>query len=108
MNIKLPGDKSISHRALMLAALADGKSRLKNLTPGIDVASTRTCLEQCGIPISANFHTVVVDGQGGQFTSPSSDLEAGNSGTTARLLAGLLAGRGITARPCPGGPWPGL
>jgi 3-phosphoshikimate 1-carboxyvinyltransferase len=94
----MPGDKSVSHRALMLAALADGTSKLTNLSRGIDVASTRRCLEQCGIPIRDEGDQVIVEGQGGVFQSPSDDLDAGNAGTTARLLTGLLAGGGIEAR----------
>ncbi|UCD39175.1 MAG: 3-phosphoshikimate 1-carboxyvinyltransferase [Fidelibacterota bacterium] len=98
MILRMPGDKSISHRALMLAALGKGVSRLTNLSRGADVVSTRLCLEQCGIPIRDDGDTVILEGQGGVFKSPSKDLNAGNSGTTARLLAGLLAGRGIQAR----------
>ncbi|MFC1583589.1 3-phosphoshikimate 1-carboxyvinyltransferase [Candidatus Neomarinimicrobiota bacterium] len=98
MQIRMPGDKSVSHRALMLAALADGTSKLTNLSRGIDVASTRRCLEQCGIPIRDEGDQVIVEGQGGVFQSPSDDLDAGNAGTTARLITGLLAGRGIEAR----------
>ena len=98
MHLQLPGDKSISHRALILAALADGTSRLANLSPGGDVDSTRRCLEQCGIRIRIEEEEVMVAGRGGDFQKPDGDLDAGNSGTTARLLAGLLAGRGIHAR----------
>lgn len=98
MQFRMPGDKSISHRALMLAALADGTSKLTNLSRGADVASTRRCLEQCGIPIRDEGDLVIVEGQGGVFQSPTDDLDAGNAGTTARLLTGLLAGRGIEAR----------
>ena len=96
--MQLPGDKSISHRALMLAALAGGSSRLANLSAGTDVLATRNCLEQCGIPMAAESGAIVVHGRGGAFTTPEADLDCGNSGTTARLLAGLLAGRGIQAR----------
>ncbi len=98
MHLHLPGDKSISHRALILAALADGTSRLANLSPGADVDATRRCLEQCGIRICNESEVVIVEGRGGDFQTPDGDLDAGNSGTTARLLAGLLAGRGIPAR----------
>ncbi|UCH62896.1 MAG: 3-phosphoshikimate 1-carboxyvinyltransferase [Fidelibacterota bacterium] len=98
MHLHLPGDKSISHRALILAALADGTSHLTNLSPGDDVDATRSCLEQCGIRISAEGEVVIVAGRGGDFQTPDEDLVAGNSGTTARLLAGMLAGRGIQAR----------
>lgn len=97
MRISLPGDKSLSHRALMLAALGQGTSTLTNLSPGEDVAATRRCLEQCGIPIKDKGNKVLVEG-GGSFKAPEDDLDAGNSGTTARLLMGLLAGTGIQTR----------
>ncbi|MCH7521486.1 MAG: 3-phosphoshikimate 1-carboxyvinyltransferase [Candidatus Marinimicrobia bacterium] len=97
MRISLPGDKSLSHRVLMLAALAQGTSTFTNLSPGVDVAATRRCLEQCGIPIKDRGNKVVVTGGGG-FKTPENDLDAGNSGTTARLLMGLLAGTGIKTR----------
>ena len=98
MKISLPGDKSISHRALMLAAIADGVSELRNLSRGVDVTSTRDCLAQCGIAFTDKNGVVLVNGQGGSFSQPSDDLDAGNAGTTARLLMGLLVGRGIKAR----------
>lgn len=98
MKISLPGDKSISHRALMLAAIANGVSELRNLSRGVDVTSTRDCLAQCGIAFTDKKGVVMVNGQGGSFSQPSDDLDAGNSGTTARLLMGLLVGRGIKAR----------
>jgi 3-phosphoshikimate 1-carboxyvinyltransferase len=81
-----------------LAALADGTSRLANLSPGADVDATRRCLEQCGIRVCTEGEVVIVTGRGGAFQTPDGYLDAGNSGTTARLLAGLLAGRGIQAR----------
>ena len=96
--MRLPGDKSISHRALMLAALANGPSRLTKLASGSDVQATRRCLQQCGIMITTGGEVTVVEGRGGAFDAPQADLDCGNSGTTARLLAGLLAGRGIAAR----------
>lgn len=102
MRLALPGDKSISHRALMLAALADGTSEIDNLSPGLDVATTAQCLRQCGIDIvvkgRGKSRKALGTGKGGVFDKPSEDLNAGNSGTTARLLIGLLAGCGITAR----------
>ena len=98
MKISIPGDKSISHRALMLAAIADGVTELRNLSQGVDVTSTRNCLGQCGIEFTDKKGVVLVKGQGGSFSGPSDDLDAGNSGTTARLLMGLLVGRGIQAR----------
>ena len=93
--IIFPGDKSISHRALMFAALANGESRISNLSTGVDVKSTRNCLEACGIEIGDEGNEVVVNG--GKFSDPTRPLDCGNSGTTTRLLLGLLAGQGINA-----------
>ena len=93
--LTFPGDKSISHRALMLAALADGESRLSNLSTGADVLTTQKCLEACGIEIRDEGNDVIV--KGGRFYDPKEPLDCGNSGTTARLLLGLLAGQGINA-----------
>ena len=93
--IIFPGDKSISHRALMFAALAKGESRISNLSTGVDVQSTRKCLEACGIKISNDGNDVVV--KGGKFSDPTEPLDCGNSGTTTRLLLGLLSGQGINA-----------
>ncbi len=95
MDISLPGDKSISHRALMLAALAEGASTIANLSNGEDVASTRRCLADCGIAFETVDSAVQVTGGRGRFRPPGRPLDAGNSGTTARLLAGLLPGLGI-------------
>jgi 3-phosphoshikimate 1-carboxyvinyltransferase len=91
-----PGDKSISHRAFMLAALAEGTSIIKNSATGTDVLSTIRCLRDCGINIENidknEYHV------SGRLRLPDKDLSCGNSGTSARLLTGLLAGQGITAR----------
>ena len=88
--IRVPGDKSISHRALMLNAIADGVARVSNLSPGADVASTATCLAQLGVTIEAGLVRGV--GRSG-LREPSGPLDCGNSGTTMRLLAGILAGQ---------------
>ena len=93
--ITFPGDKSISHRALMFAALAKGESRISNLSTGVDVQSTRKCLEACGIKIRNDRNDVIVKGR--KFSDPIEPLDCGNSGTTTRLLLGLLAGQGINA-----------
>tara|TARA_B100000029_G_scaffold239850_1_gene237024 strand:+ start:1446 stop:2693 length:1248 start_codon:yes stop_codon:yes gene_type:complete len=93
--ITFPGDKSISHRSLMLAALAYGTSRISNLSTGADVMSTRKCLEACGIRIQDYGDEVFITG--GKFTDPKLPLDCGNSGTTARLMLGLLAGQGVNA-----------
>ena len=94
--INFPGDKSISHRALMIASLSLEKSNITNLSDGIDVLTTKICLEQCGINIKANT-TRSISLRGGVFSDPVKQLNCGNSGTTARLLIGLLASRKVNA-----------
>jgi 3-phosphoshikimate 1-carboxyvinyltransferase len=86
--LRLPGDKSISHRALMLGAIADGDSQLRGLSAGADVASTAACLRSLGVEIVAG--TVRGSGMRG-LRAAMGPLDCGNSGTTMRLLAGLLA-----------------
>ena len=93
--IEFPGDKSISHRALMLAALAPGQSQIHNLSTGDDIKSTMSCLEACGINIKNSNDNLVL--MGNTFSDPIGPLYCGNSGTTARLMFGLLAGKGIQA-----------
>jgi 3-phosphoshikimate 1-carboxyvinyltransferase len=91
----VPGDKSISHRYALLSALAHGRSRISGLAPGQDVRSTVSCLETLGARITfGGEHTLDVDGLGtAGLQAPRGDLDAGNSGTTMRLLAGVLAGQ---------------
>ena len=93
------GDKSISHRALIVAALAAGSSQLRGLLMSDDVRCTMGALRQLGIKISeSDMNTVVVYGAGiGGFTDPVGPLNLGNSGTAARLLMGVVAGNPITA-----------
>jgi 3-phosphoshikimate 1-carboxyvinyltransferase len=97
--LRVPGDKSISHRYAMLAALAEGASRLVRYAPGADCRSTLACLEQLGIDIQEGPDgAVTVLGRGlGRLRSPARPLDAGNSGTTMRLLAGILAGHPFPA-----------
>ena len=103
--LRVPGDKSISHRYALLSALAEGPSRLTNYSPGADCASTLDCLRALGVavdrhvdPASGRPSTLVVHGRGlGRLAAPSSILDAGNSGTTTRLLAGVLAAHPFTA-----------
>lgn len=92
-----PGDKSISHRALMFAALAKGKSEISGILAGEDVKSTARVLRQLGVEITPVSDGKVVMVQGRRLTAPVSRLNCGNSGTTTRLLLGILAGRGIRA-----------
>ncbi|MBP7146839.1 MAG: 3-phosphoshikimate 1-carboxyvinyltransferase [Acidobacteria bacterium] len=93
--VRVPGDKSIAHRALMFAALADGRSRVRGLPPGGDVRSTRGALEALGVAIEgADDVSVAGRGWPGLARDPAVpvELDCGNSGTTSRLLLGLLAG----------------
>jgi 3-phosphoshikimate 1-carboxyvinyltransferase len=90
--LSLSGDKSISHRALLISSLAEGKSYLKNLSNSDDVKSTISCLQALGIEIKFNEKEFIVNGMGYKgYKKPVSPLDAGNSGTTARLLTGILA-----------------
>ena len=96
--IRVPGDKSISHRALMLSALAIGQSRISGLLEGEDVLATAAALRQMGARIERDGAAWIVDGVGvGTLLQPAAALDMGNSGTSARLLMGLLASHGITA-----------
>ena len=96
--VRPPGDKSISHRALMLAALAaGGTSELKGLLTGDDVKSTARVLRGLGADISTVREGATVKVHVSRFTSPVSRLHCGNSGTTARLILGILAGQNFAA-----------
>ncbi|MBA3949149.1 MAG: hypothetical protein H0X44_04305, partial [Acidobacteria bacterium] len=96
--VSVPGDKSISHRYALLAALAAGRSRIEGLAPGEDVRSTLSCLETLGARITfSNAHTVEVDPHPAGLSRPGRALDAGNSGTTMRLLAGILAGHAFSS-----------
>jgi len=91
-SLTLPGDKSISHRALILSALANGESEITNLPQNDDVKSTINCLQQLGIQIKEEANSTKVYGKGFKgFVKPDKPLQAGNSGTTARLMSGILA-----------------
>jgi 3-phosphoshikimate 1-carboxyvinyltransferase len=96
--IRVPGDKSISHRYALLAALANGTSRLSNYSRGADCLSTLECLRGLGVDIADNSTTITLIGRGlGRLGSPSGPLDAGNSGTTMRLMAGVLGGHRFTS-----------
>ena len=98
--LSVPGDKSISHRALMFSAVARGTSVIRGLSGGRDVASTAGCLRSLGVEISAGEpDTVTVRGVGKNgLRRPAGELDAGNSGTTIRLLSGILAGQDFPTR----------
>ena len=92
--VSVPGDKSISHRALMIAALANGKSEIAGLLDAADPTSTRTCLNALGTEFEWNGPILRVHGRGLKgLRNPNAVLDAGNSGTTIRLLSGILAGQ---------------
>ncbi|BDG36547.1 3-phosphoshikimate 1-carboxyvinyltransferase [Saccharococcus caldoxylosilyticus] len=91
--IHVPGDKSISHRAVMLGAMARGTTTIENFLPGEDCLSTIDCFRKMGVVIHQDGSHVVVEGKGRDgLQEPSDILHVGNSGTTARLLLGILAG----------------
>jgi 3-phosphoshikimate 1-carboxyvinyltransferase len=97
--VRVPGDKSISHRALICAALASGRSRVRNILPSADVHSTAGVLRALGAEIPPISDDVRVGGRGlGSLTAPNESLDCGNSGTTARLMAGVLAAHPFTSR----------
>jgi 3-phosphoshikimate 1-carboxyvinyltransferase len=94
----IPGDKSISHRALILGALSQGQTEIKNILESGDVHSTASCLRQMGVEILKVGDKTIVRGYGGyKFKEPREILDCGNSGTTMRLLMGVLAGQNLTA-----------
>jgi 3-phosphoshikimate 1-carboxyvinyltransferase len=90
-SLRLPGDKSISHRYALLGGLAHGKTRLTNFSTGADCASSLSCVEALGAKITRNGDAVEIEGAGGAFVPSSKPLDCGNSGSTMRMLAGLLA-----------------
>ena len=98
-NLSVPGDKSISHRALMLSAIAQGQSRIKGFLNADDTVMTMNALVAMGVAIEQQGNVVIVNGVGKNgLSAPDVALDMGNSGTAARLLAGLLAGAGIKCK----------
>lgn len=97
-SIRLPGDKSISHRYAMLSALAEGKSRLENYSTGADCASTLSCLRQLGVAWERQPDNVIeIMGSGMKLAAPANPLDCGNSGSTMRMLSGILAGQAFAS-----------
>jgi 3-phosphoshikimate 1-carboxyvinyltransferase len=97
--VRVPGDKSISHRALICAAVASGRSTITNLLRSADVESTASVLRLLGVSIPALADEVIVDGVGiGGFREPGLPLQCGNSGTTARMIAGVVAASPFATR----------
>jgi 3-phosphoshikimate 1-carboxyvinyltransferase len=92
--LQVPGDKSISHRAIMFGAIGNGKTVIRNFLKGADCLSTISCFKKLGVEIEENSEEIIVHGKGWDgLKEPSSILDVGNSGTTTRLLLGVLAGR---------------
>ena len=92
--LKAPGDKSISHRSVMFGAIAEGKTTVHGFLPGEDCLSTISCFEKLGVRIEREREKVVIFGNGlDGLKEPNTILDVGNSGTTIRLLLGILAGR---------------
>src|SRR5215213_7765791 len=84
--LRVPGDKSVSHRAAMLASLASGRTRIENFSSSADCSSTLEVMRGLGVWIERDGSVVTVEGAG-RFSEPSAPLDCGNSGTTMRLMA---------------------
>ncbi|MGI4828963.1 MAG: 3-phosphoshikimate 1-carboxyvinyltransferase [Janthinobacterium lividum] len=97
-SLVLPGDKSISHRYAMLAGFAEGTSHIANFSTGADPHSSLACMQSMGATVIANDRTITVTGVGGRLQQPAGDLDCGNSGSTMRMLAGLVAAQDGTFR----------
>jgi len=95
--LQVPGDKSISHRAALIGALARGDTLIDNFLRAEDCLHTLSCLRALGVAIEDDGSRVIVHGTGPHWRAPASPLDAGNSGTTMRLLAGILAGQSFEA-----------
>src|SRR5580658_5498833 len=97
--IMLPGDKSISHRYAMIASIAEGPTRIRNYSTGADCHSTLGCMRALGIEIEGQGTEFTVHGKGlDGLRQPTADLDAGNSGSTIRMLSGILAAQPFRTR----------
>ena len=95
--VSIPGDKSISHRAVMFGSLAEGTTEVTNFLQGADCLSTISCFRKLGIEIENTSQRILIHGKGLHgLTEPSDTLDTGNSGTTTRLISGILAGQRFT------------
>jgi 3-phosphoshikimate 1-carboxyvinyltransferase len=96
--LRLPGDKSISHRYAMLASIAEGKSRFENYSTGADCATTLKCLRSLGVHWQCtDVSAIEIEGRGPALSAPTDGLDCGNSGSTMRMLSGILAGQEFTS-----------
>ncbi len=97
-SLRVPGDKSISHRYAMLAALALGRSRFENYSPGADCNSTLRCVRALGCTVDRDEKgAVIIDGLGPELRAPATALDCGNSGSTMRMLSGIVAAQAFTS-----------
>jgi len=94
--IRLPGDKSISHRAALIAGIAEGLSQLQNFSTSRDCQSTLACLQQLGVGVNRSPNNITIDPPP-QLRAPAEPLDCGNSGSTMRMLAGILAGQNFSS-----------
>src|ERR1700678_2590355 len=97
-SVRLPGDKSMSHRYAMLAGIAGGRSRIENYSTGADCASTVGCMRSLGVKwerrgINGVENTIEIEGRGLALSAPDAALDCGNSGSTMRMLSGIVAGQ---------------
>ena len=96
--LTVPGDKSISHRAVMFGSLAQGTTRITHFLEGADCLSTISCFHKMGVDIERNASEILVHGKGLHgLSAPAEILDVGNSGTTTRLISGILAGQSFTS-----------
>jgi 3-phosphoshikimate 1-carboxyvinyltransferase len=99
LEVRVPGDKSLSHRALIFAALATGRSRVRDILQSADVHSTAGVLRALGVAVPPLGEDIVIDARGAHaMRAPLVDLDCGNSGTTTRLMAGVAAGCAFRSR----------
>ncbi|PYV47580.1 MAG: 3-phosphoshikimate 1-carboxyvinyltransferase [Acidobacteria bacterium] len=96
-SVRLPGDKSISHRYAMLGGIAEGTTKLENFSTGADCASTLGCLRSLGVKWERNGGSIAIQGRSSKLQAPNSPLDCGNSGSTIRMLSGILAGQDFTS-----------
>jgi len=101
-SVRLPGDKSISHRYAMLAGIAEGPSRIENYSTGADCASTLGCMRSLGVKWERKGgdgagNTIEIEGRGAVLAAPGTPLDCGNSGSTMRMLSGIVAGQKFTS-----------
>ncbi len=96
-SLALPGDKSISHRYAMLAGIAEGPTRIENYSTGADCASTLGCMRSLGVAWERKNNVIEVQGRGLSLAAPTNPLDCGNSGSTMRMLSGIVAGQKFTS-----------